>query len=135
MPAKFLWEPTWRPARGPVTPQLCERRNDLALQLELTSVQVKASVAVDYAKLLNRKSVELVDAALNGDQRAISKLLKAMQPWVPQRDFRLCDEDGMPAQTYSDERRNIRGHFEVKTGSSTCTMASLIDNGVRWLGV
>ena len=80
MPATSSWEPTWRPARGPVTPQLCERRNDLALQLELMSVQVKASVAVDFSQLLNRKSVELVDAALNGDQRAIAKLLKAMQP-------------------------------------------------------
>ena len=113
MPGKSMWTPKWRPARGPVTPQLCEKRNDLALQLALTDVQVKASVAVDYAGLLKRKSVELVEAALNGDQRAIAKLLKGIQPWVPQRDFRLCDDDGVPAQTYTGERRNVRGYFEA----------------------
>ena len=126
--SKLSWQPTWRPARGPVTPQLCQKRNDFALQLQLIDVQVKASVAVDFARLVSRKAADLAAAALNGDQRSIHRLLRAMQPWVPQQGYRLCDDEGTPAQTYTEERQHIRSHFEEKTCSSTCTMESLIDH-------
>ena len=48
VPGRVMWMPVWRPARGPVTPQLCLKRNDLGLTFDLMEVQVNNAVASDF---------------------------------------------------------------------------------------
>ena len=83
LPRRHMWMPTWYPARGPVTPQLCFIRMNTGRSCDSMDKCVSDSVAVGFAILLAAKADDLVNAALMGDARTISKLLKAMKQHNP----------------------------------------------------
>ena len=128
LPKRAMWCPTWRPARGPVTPQLGQLRADLGTKWEALHVKASLAISADFAKLLAKKAGDLVNATLVGNQHQIYKLLRSMKPWVANTAYRLCGIDGEPAATYTGERRHIRTYFEGKTTGATCSMQSLIDD-------
>ena len=76
------------------------RRVDLGKRCDELSIRVDAAVAIDFADHAAVKAVALVDASLVGNQMILYKLLRAMKPWVPKHEHRLCDEHGVPAPNY-----------------------------------
>ena len=67
LPKRTMWCPSWGPVKGPVTPQLAQKRVDLGWECGRLNNVVEAAVALDFAAYAGSKALALVDAAMVGN--------------------------------------------------------------------
>ena len=104
-PQKFRhMKPKWYPARGPVTPNQCMRQLVEREELARYTIMVQDSVTKDFAAHAAFKAGLLIDAVMENNSQEIYRLLKAMKPWAPRRQFRLNDAEGRQLHRGEEDR-------------------------------
>ena len=89
--------------------------------------EVDAGIAVDWSGLLASKATMLEIAVFNNDSRTTASILRSFKKQHPMRQERPLDELGVPADTYTAERKIVREHFRGVLNGTVVDLKELLD--------
>ena len=106
-----LRRPAWRVVTGPNSPYKLSSLRAAYATLKLKHTEYHDSKNRDFVKMAAAKAVLLENSTLNKDSRLTASLLKQMKPYCPRHQMRIADVDGIPAETFVQEKHVIQNHF------------------------